>query len=313
MGFFSKIFGSKKSEQQNDNQKVIEGHTSSNSTYDKYLRSPNTPPLQFETAPYLYATVEQERDLGMKPKAFDEVEYENLEAVVFISRSLDDDVIDTIYGGKLTKYQGETQEWLTTNGNKILSSKYAKSVTAWIYVGEDSIMNYEMDQKRALEKLGRNIPIYHLIDVWKLLKEKFGEVEKVPTKKVQINPIHNRVPLKDIKHNPNSNIATDKGIAYLEEGEKERKEGNIERAIELYDLARYHGYSAPALYEAYRKAYRKIKDYDNEIAILDEAIRRLQSQRLSINQELIIKFKERREKAIELKLKQDSEETATKG
>ncbi|MGH2233304.1 exonuclease domain-containing protein, partial [Enterococcus faecalis] len=33
-------------------------------------------------------------------------------------------------------------------------------------------------------------------------------------------------------------------------------------------------YDAPALYDSYAKAYRKIKDYDNEILILDEGIMR---------------------------------------
>ncbi|WP_212667830.1 hypothetical protein [Virgibacillus pantothenticus] len=46
-------------------------------------------------------------------------------------------------------------------------------------------------------------------------------------------------------------------------------------------------------------AYRKMKDYDNEIAILDEAI-----ERLTKDNEPPMKFKERRERAIALKQKQ---------
>ena len=54
-----------------------------------------------------------------------------------------------------------------------------------------------------------------------------------------------------------------------------RKNGKVDEAIALFDKARYNGYDAPALYDSYAKAYRKIKDYDNEILILDKAIKLL--------------------------------------
>lgn len=119
-----------------------------------YYRSPNTPELQFETAPCFYACEIDEHYFEIKPRSFDEVNYENLKAVVFITRNIRDE-INIIYGGNLDKYQSETISLLSTNGNKVLKSKYAKSVTAWIYIGEDDVMNYEIDQKQALEKLGR--------------------------------------------------------------------------------------------------------------------------------------------------------------
>ncbi len=53
-----------------------------------------------------------------------------------------------------------------------------------------------------------------------------------------------------------------------------RKNGKVDEAIALFDKARYNGYDTPALYDSYAKAYRKIKDYDNEILILDEGIMR---------------------------------------
>lgn len=49
-------------------------------------------------------------------------------------------------------------------------------------------------------------------------------------------------------------------------------------------------------------AYRKLKDYDNEIAILDEAIERLKSEQ-SDNETRIMEFNERRAKAFALKCK----------
>lgn len=272
-----------------------------------YDRSPNTPELQFETAPYLYASEIDEHYFGIKSRRFDEVKYENLKAVVFITRNVRDE-ISIIYGGELDKYQGETLATLSTNGNKILKSKYAKSVTAWIYISDDYVMNYEKDQENALEKLGRNIPTYHLIDVWKFLKEKFGEVETISTEEFPINPIHNRVPLKDIKNLYDWEKGFDGGMPYWEKGEKERKAGNLERAIALFDIARYNGYNAPALYRSYAMSYRKLKDYDNEIAIIDEAIERLRSEKININEIHNMELKERRAKALALKQKLKSSE-----
>lgn len=264
-----------------------------------YGRSPNTPELQFETAPYLYASEIDEHYFGIKARPFDEVKYQNLKVAVFITRNIRNE-ISIIYGGKLDKYQGETIALLSTNGNKILKSKYAKSVTAWIYIGDDYVTNYEKDQEQALERLGRNVPTYHLIDVWKFLKKRFGEVKTVSTKEIPIKPTHDRVPLKDIKNLYDWNKGFDEGMLYWEKGDKERKAGNLEEAIKLFDIARYNGYNAPALYTSYAMTYRKLKDYDNEIAIIDEAIERLQSEKINVNETRIMEFKERRAKALVL-------------
>jgi len=73
-------------------------------------------------------------------------------------------------------------------------------------------------------------------------------------------------------------------------------------AIELFDKARFNGYNALALYNSYAKAYRELKDYDNEIAILDEAIERMRSEHGN-NETRIIEFNEHRTKALSLKCK----------
>ncbi|MGE8005184.1 hypothetical protein [Lysinibacillus sp. NPDC093216] len=164
-----------------------------------YDRSPSTPKIQFETAPVLYACEIEEHYFGIKHRAFNEVQYENLKAVAFITRSMRDE-ISIIYGGNLEKYKDEVTNTLIASGNKLLKSKFAKSVTAWIYIGDDYVTNYNNDQEKALVELGRHIPTYHLIDVWKHLKNKFGEFSSVTKEKPVINAIHNRVPLKDIKN-----------------------------------------------------------------------------------------------------------------
>lgn len=262
-----------------------------------YDRSPNTPKFEFEKAPYLYPSEIEEHYFGIKPRAFDTVKYDNLKRVVFEYGHTHD--TKEIYGGNLDKYLSETKALLEANGNKILKTKFAKSVTAWVYLGDDYVTRHESEQKKALERIGRNVPTYHLIDVWKLLKEEFGDIELEPTEEFEINPINNRVPLKDIRNLNDWSKGFDEGHPYWEQGDRERKNGNIEKAIELFDKARYNGYDAPALYNSYAMAYRKLRDYDNEIAILDEAI-----ERLTKDNEKPLKFIERRERAIDLKKKQ---------
>lgn len=267
-----------------------------------YDRSPGTPKIQFETAPVLYACENEEHYFNMKHQAFDKVEYENLKAVAFISRSMRDE-IDIIYGGNVERYKDEVTDTLMANGNKILKSKYAKSITAWIYIGDDYVSNYLIDQKKAKAELGREIPTYHLIDVWKFLKNQFGEFSVASNQEPIINPIHSRVPLSEIRNLQNWDKGFDEGYPYYGEGDKERKVGNLERAIELLDKARYQGYNAPALYFSYAMAYRKLKDYENEITIIDEAIERLKTEKRN-NETRIMEFNERRSKALELLKKQ---------
>jgi len=50
-------------------------------------------------------------------------------------------------------------------------------------------------------------------------------------------------------------------------------------------------------------AYRKLKDYDNEVAIIDEAIERIRSGKSNVNETHIMKLKDRRAKALALKQK----------
>ncbi|MED4128502.1 GIY-YIG nuclease family protein [Shouchella miscanthi] len=264
--------------------------------------SQNTPKPQFETAPCLYASIIDEYYFDIKHRSFDEVRYENLKAVSFIIRNIRDE-IKIIYGENLEKYKGETKSLLIKNGNKVLENKYAKSVTAWIYIGDTYLGNYHSDQEKALDKLGRNIPTYHLIDVWKFLIEKFGEVEQDLLKEVIVNPIHNRVPLKEIKNLHDWTKGYDEGISYWEQGERKRKGGNLEQAIILFDRARYNGYNAPVLYKSYAMTYRKLKDYDNEIAIISEGISRFRSEKITVNEQHIIELTVRGEKALALKHK----------
>lgn len=117
---------------------------------------------------------------------------------------------------------------------------------------------------------------------------------------VIISAIHNRVPLKEIQNYGNWNKGFEMGFPHWERGEEERKTGNLVVAIELFDKARLNGYVAPALYNSYALAYRQLKDYSNEITILDEGIARMPEQSSAWNA--------RRDKAIKLLFAQQENE-----
>ncbi len=92
---------------------------------------------------------------------------------------------------------------------------------------------------------------------------------------VVINAVHSRVPLNEIKNKNNWDKGFEAGFSHWERAEQLRKENKIEEAILLFDKARENGYNAPVLYTSYAMAYHSLKDYDNEIVILDEAIFRM--------------------------------------
>src|SRR5699024_10684629 len=128
----------------------------------------------------------------------------------FINVRIRDD-LDVIYDGDIEKYYDETMELLKLNRTRVLKTQYAKSISAWIYIGDEDIYNYEIFQKNAEEKLGRKVPTYHLIDVWKFLKKNYGEVDTESIEQVSINPVHNRAPLTDIKNKSNWEKGYDEG------------------------------------------------------------------------------------------------------
>lgn len=78
------------------------------------------------------------------------------------------------------------------------------------------------------------------------------------------------------------------------DGEKARVAGNIEEALTLFGSAREGGYAEPKIFTSYAMAYRKLKDYDKEIAILEEAIQKFDG-------EAAAKFQERKSRAEELR------------
>ena len=91
-------------------------------------------------------------------------------------------------------------------------------------------------------------------------------------------------------------VGFEKGYPLWQKGEAERKAGNYEKALALYNRARNAGYLAPALYNSYAMTYRKLKDIDSEIMILEEGIRRMEAAKGNFKTG-IAKLKEQLEKA----------------
>ena len=126
---------------------------------------------------------------------------------------------------------------------------------------------------------------------------------QIAIKDIIINPIHDRVPLSDILNKNNFDKGFIDGYSLWKQGDNLRKEGELESAIKLFDLARYNGYDAPVLYTSYAMAFRKLKDYENEIDILNEGIERIRNNSTKVSQ-----FEVRRDKAIQLLHKQKEAE-----
>lgn len=150
------------------------------------------------------------------------------------------------------------------------------------------------EAERILEQYG-DVP--SVLD----MKINIENQDQIDTSKIELNPVHNRVPLSKIQNINDWDRGYDLGFSLWEKGDVLRKDNKLEEAIALFDEARYKGYSAPALYWSYALAYRKLKDYDNEVDILNEAIDRLFSDKC----DGYSKFSGRRQIALELLAKRN--------
>lgn len=186
--------------------------------------------------------------------------------------------------------------------NKPLVSDFFKHYTHAEEEAKDSIPMQNSLDDNQIEKLLRNAKSKVGI---KSSNEKDIFVKKLlKREEYQIVPTNNRVSLENIKNKNNWNKGFDDGYKFWEHGEALRKEGNLLEAIKNFDLARQNGYAAPALYNSYAMTYRKLKDYANEICILDEGILRNEE----INNNSTSKFITRRDSALQLYLKRKDKE-----
>ena len=92
---------------------------------------------------------------------------------------------------------------------------------------------------------------------------------------VRIAPTRTRAPLSSIDCTDDVIACFAAGQPLWKDGEALRKGGDVEAALALFDRSRLTGFLAPELYESYGKAFRKLGELDDEIAILDEGIERI--------------------------------------
>lgn len=62
------------------------------------------------------------------------------------------------------------------------------------------------------------------------------------------------------------------GAEYYRLGEAQRLQGNFEAALQLFEKAHREGYHIAAVYISMAKVYRKLKGYEDEIAVLEKGI-----------------------------------------
>lgn len=265
-----------------------------------------TPAYKFETASVLFPSEIDYHYFHVRHREFDEVFEEALKKPFISDKSLFGDELEIVYGNNVNKYLRETRHYLELNKSRILKTKFAKSVTCWIYPVDDYVLNYENDQGKALEKIGREIPVFHLIDVWKYLRDRYGEIN-LPERNVDnLIPTYTRIPLNEIKNFNDWERGFDEGFPLYKQGDKERKTGNFDAALNLFDKARAIGYNAPALYNSYAMLFRQLKAYDDEILILREGQSRADAgdYGLTSSKPVFAKWEERIENVYELKQKQ---------
>ena len=236
-----------------------------------YEKSSQSTPLKFETAPTLYADEIEHHYFGVQELFYDTVSLDALGKVAFIENRVDEDLIDIVYGNNYEKYYTETIQMLNNCGATIISSPDAKSLTAWIYCGDISVSRHLLRQSRYKNLNGRNLPTFHLIDVWKYLKNSnFGLIDENQN---GAEFKSNRVPLSECKKWDVFDFEGNEIIYQtFAEAEKLRKSKEYEAALKLLDVVRQSGYISCPLYISYAKIFRVLKDYDNEIDIINEGI-----------------------------------------
>jgi exonuclease, DNA polymerase III, epsilon subunit family len=210
---------------------------------------------------------------------------------------------------------------------------FAKDIIALFAGAQKSMSEYSSYSKRAAEEVKTMLnQMKALADdevVALLLEESQKDVvpveieiePSIPRDAVTISATHSRVPLSEIKNANNWEKGFDAGFKYYEKGEAARRDSHIEEAIAFYDKARYLGYCAPALYNAYAVVYRQIKDYENEIVILEEGMirnpqhaggfeaRRNKALKLLFSkQDTVRKVKEKEQKKAEMQAAKEVEE-----
>lgn len=235
------------------------------------IKYPGFETCKVGVSPKIYVNPFERHYFGKESRDYDYVDISSLKTVYLDTGYISyDEQMTALFGERYTEYYNLLVGKLETIGAKIVKNKFSKSITAWIYMSKIVMPTYEKEQNRALKWLGRNIPTYHIFDVLEALKDVAVVVK--PDEIIEIKPIHSRCSLSDISMLKWGMPGYREAQELYFKGEAYRSSGNITEAIGCYDNARKSGFLECFLYDSYAKAYHKIKDYDNEIAILMEQI-----------------------------------------
>ena len=120
----------------------------------------------------------------------------------------------------------------------------------------------------------------------KVLEKYCNEIKikkQISRNEITINPINNRIPISEIEiigcYNWNDGWEEEKyqkwrkAELYFDKANELKQNGKYDEAIKYFDIARENGYITEYLYECYAMTYHKLKDYDNEIDILEEGMK----------------------------------------
>lgn len=234
-----------------------------------YEKSISATSLQFETSPTIYVDEISSHYFNKEERQFDEVIEENLKNIYFDESYIKPNVLNIVYNSNLEKYLDETLQILLENNCNIMSSRFSKTLNCWIYCGEESLNRYEDFQEKYKTKVGREIPVYHLVDVWKFLKKLNYKVSK---KIYNINPNNNRIPLEDCNVIDDLSEEWQQLEKKLYDADKYISDKKYKEAIVMLDEIRAAGYNYPQLYDSYVKSFIGIEDYDNAICIINEEL-----------------------------------------
>ncbi len=260
-----------------------------------YEKSSCTTPLAFEIAPVMYAEEIEHHYFGVQEASYDIVTLDKLSKTVIIENRMSDDLIETVYGNNYNKYYNETIQMLKKIGSTILSTYEAKSVTSWIYCGDINVTNHIKRQSKYYEINKKSVPVFHLMDVWKYLKSLglFSPHNESITPEFKSQ----RKPLNECKQWDYLDFENNEKVyCALEKAEILRKNKEYELALELLDYVREEGYVSYKLYLSYAKIYRSLKDYDNELDIIEEG---LEQYKIIGNNDVIAELISRKRKTIE--------------
>lgn len=171
--------------------------------------------------------------------------------------------------------------------NDYLIKKYKQSIKdAKSYMSQSEHCKnnaYECKKEMVVFDSNEIVKFNNIINQMELDKEVNESIIKIDFTKIEINPVNTRVPIEEIKNYNNSSKGFDEGFIYWEKGESYRKNKEYEKSIELYDKARANGYDGIVLYDSYSMSYHNLKDYDNEISILNEGIKRFKNKGYNIS------------------------------